>query len=47
MKRTANIRVFDGGNRVRKKPEEILKGREKEEVEKGGDVRRRITFMGL
>ena len=36
-------RVFEGGNRVRKKPEEI----EKEEEEKGGDVRLRITFMDL
>lgn len=39
-------RVFEGGNRVRKKPEEIQKER-KEEEEKGGDVRLRITFMGL
>lgn len=40
-------RVFEGGNRVRKKPEETQKEREKEEEEEGGDVRLRITSMSL
>lgn len=35
-------RVFESDNRVRRKPEEI-----ETERGRGGDVRGRITFMGL